>query len=184
MIQLNLPVISEFICEHYSIGIPGQPPSFNVYDITKDYDYDWSRIGEFWKRQDVLKALNLTDRDSWVECNATVYKYFRLDFATSVKPDVEHLIKQNVYVMIYQGVHDYIVNWNGCENWVQHMEWEYQEEYNNQQFQDWTFEGEVHAQYKKVPGFSFVNVKNSGHMVPMDQPKFSEDLLQKFLNKF
>jgi len=39
-----------------------------------------------------------------------------------------------------------------------------------------------HGEYKKVDNFVFLRVYNAGHMVPMDQPMASLQMLEQFMN--
>ncbi|GAB0092611.1 hypothetical protein DMENIID0001_076180 [Sergentomyia squamirostris] len=80
-------------------------------------------------------------------------------------------------IMFYTGQLDIEVPYIGTVNFIQKMEYHNQEEYMNAPRHIWRVDGEV-AGYAKQAGFlTEVLVRNAGHMVPLDQPKWALDLI-------
>lgn len=72
--------------------------------------------------------------------------------------------------------------WTGNSRWVHAMEWSGQKEFVAASTIPFSVNG-VEAGLQKAHGpLTFLKVHNSGHMVPMDQPKASLEMLRRWMH--
>ncbi|CAB4061684.1 CPVL [Lepeophtheirus salmonis] len=100
----------------------------------------------------------------------------------SVKPLVESLLK-NYRVMIYNGQTDIIIAWPLTESFITSMKWSGADEYITTKRKIWRFGNDVAGYAKEVGNLTQVLVRNAGHMIPYDQPKWAFDLIHRFTSK-
>ena len=96
----------------------------------------------------------------------------------------ELLDETDVRVLIYNADLDMSVCAQGTENSLNTMKWSGAEAWATQERGVWTTPTQVDtvAGYaKEVKGLTFLVVRNSGHMVPYNQPENGLDLLTRFL---
>lgn len=135
-------------------------------------------IGRYLSYLEIRKNLhvgNLTFQDENIE----VEKYLQNDVMQSVKPWVETLV-ENYRVLIYSGQLDIIVPFPSTEAFLDTLNWSGAADYKAAPRKLW-YVGKELAGYAKVARkLSVVLVRNAGHMVPMDQPKWAVDLITRF----
>jgi carboxypeptidase C (cathepsin A) len=147
----------------------------NVYDLRLQNPYDFTAMDDFFNDPQVIREIGA--KKSWVGVNVTVWQHLApVDFLHSFQALIPTILEQGIKVLIYAGDQDYICNWLGVQAWTNNMEWEGRESFNLAKTQRW--EGGTMKYFKK---FAFVTVADSGHMVPMDQPKNSLKLFEALL---
>lgn len=107
------------------------------------------------------------------------------DWMKEFKTAVKEVVESGVNTLIYAGEYDFICNWMGNNAWTLDMDWEGKDAFNNAANQTWTNEksGEEAGSYRNHENFTFLKVKNAGHMVPRDQPANSMDMIRKHVAK-
>ena len=75
---------------------------------------------------------------------------------------------------------NFICNYLGNQRWVEQMKWSGQDAFNKQPVSTFSVDGDA-GQGKEYGGLSFLRVHSAGHMVPMDQPKASLEMLRRFV---
>jgi len=146
------------------------------YLVTKDPE-DQAYYAKFLQLPQVRKAIhvgNLTFNNG-----QDVEKHLLSDVMQSVKPLVEDL-KDHYRVMIYNGQMDIIIAWPLTENFITSMKWSKGSNYTGTPRTLWHVGGELAGYVKQVGDFTQVLVRNAGHMVPYDQPKWAFDLINRF----
>ena len=157
-------------------------PTMNVYDITKSCDgtlcYDFTLADRFLNLKSTQQALGVNKE--WVGCDGGVYEDMSMDWLKKFDSHVADMLNDGIRVMIYAGELDFICNWLGNKVWVDAMEWKGKAEFSKATEKEWTVLG-VHAGTEKTyGGLSFVKVAKAGHMVPMDQPFSSLQMITAF----
>ncbi|KAK9506393.1 hypothetical protein O3M35_008344 [Rhynocoris fuscipes] len=110
-----------------------------------------------------------------------VMSYLQDDMMKSVKPYIEVLL-EHYKVLIYNGQLDIVLAYPLTINFIHSLNWTGVEQYRNAERKLWYVDNEL-AGYTKTAGkFTEVLVRNAGHMVPSDQPKWAYDLITKFTN--
>ena len=102
--------------------------------------------------------------------------------------NLEYLLNHPIPVLVYHGNFDLILPISGMMKALQNAQWR----------QKWKFDGASHQPYyftneqgvKEILGYEqsggglyFVTIRNSGHMVPIDNPSWSLQVVKDFLQK-
>ncbi|KAI6659309.1 Serine carboxypeptidase S10 family member 1-like [Oopsacas minuta] len=158
--------------------------SMNVYDVripcgSPPLCYDFSNVDAFLNSADVQAALGVNR--SWTECNMGVHIALLGDWMKEFETSVALTLKKGVRVLVYSGKDDFICNYKGGLAWTGDMEWSGKAQFNAKSFTDWVFDGKKVAEYKTYSNFTFMEVENAGHMVPMDQPEVSLEMIRLFI---
>lgn len=176
-------------CQLMTTTILGNPlsPAFNVYDVRRKCDhpplcYDFNNLDILIARKDVREALKVGNR-SWSSCNQIVHTFMLGDWVSNLSPKVDLALKNGVGILVYSGDRDFICNWRGGEAWTNNIRWENQTLFNSADYEKWIVNGTEAGQFKKTNNFTFLRVHEAGHMVPMDQPYNSLEMLRKFIDR-
>jgi|EP00945_MAST-04E_sp_MAST-4E-sp1_P006181 cathepsin A (carboxypeptidase C) len=159
----------------------------NPYDIrepckVKPLCYNFTDVELFLDDPSVQEKLGVDHPIQWSSCNFTVNAAFADDWMESFAYTVPDLLKEGVRVLIYDGDMDFVVNWIGDKAWTMALEWEGKEQFNAEGDHDWTSNGKLAGLARTYDNFTFLRVKNAGHMVPLDQPEAALDMLNTFLS--
>ncbi|CAD5332419.1 unnamed protein product [Arabidopsis thaliana] len=149
------------VCTSIFNKIVAKKSGLNYYDIRKkcvgSLCYDFSRMEIFLNKENVRKALGVGDI-KFVSCSSTVYDAMIEDWMQNLEVKIPSLVNDGINLLVYAGEYDLICNWLGNSRWVDQMNWSGQKGFG-----------------------SAKNVYNAGHMVPMDQPKASLQMLQNWM---
>ncbi|XP_038213517.1 venom serine carboxypeptidase-like [Zerene cesonia] len=105
------------------------------------------------------------------------------DILQSVAPYVSQLLS-HYRLMFYNGQLDIIVAYPLTENFLRNLKFSASDEYKVAPRKIWRVGDNIAGYYKKAGNLTEVLVRNAGHMVPHDQPKWAFDLIHRFiLNK-
>lgn len=106
------------------------------------------------------------------------------DILKSVAPYIEELLC-HYRIMFYNGQLDIIVAYPLTENFLRNLNFTSANEYKKAKRNIWRVGNDIAGYYKKAGNLTEVLVRNAGHMVPHDQPKWALDLITRFIrNKF
>ncbi|XP_062515371.1 uncharacterized protein LOC134190856 [Corticium candelabrum] len=160
--------------------------SINPYDIRIPCGdsllcYNFDDVTTFLNREDVQKAIGVNR--TWQSCNMEVHLFMLGDWIASFQGDVADTLSAGVRVLVYNGKYDYICNYIGGHEWTSRMRWHGQTDFNKANTTVWTVDGTSAGTVQTAAGLTFLAVNNAGHLVPMDQPKNSLDMLDRFLTK-
>ncbi|KAK3870781.1 hypothetical protein Pcinc_024020 [Petrolisthes cinctipes] len=86
----------------------------------------------------------------------------------------------NYLVLIYNGQLDIIIGYTLTENFLDTLDWKMAGQFQQSPRYVWKVEGQVAGYVREVPGFVQVLVRNAGHMIPYDQPKWAFDMINRF----
>lgn len=159
--------------------------NLNYYDIRRpcegDLCYDFSKMSKFLNQDKIKKELGA--RKDWVECDRSVYSDMLNDWMVNYQDDVHDLLTDGIRVLIYAGNKDLICNWLGNRRWVDTLKWEGSSKWLASKDFEWQVDGKKAGLVKESKNMDlvFVQVDDAGHMVPMDQPKNSLDMIDRFL---
>jgi len=99
----------------------------------------------------------------------------------SLSDKISGVLESGLQVLVYSGDKDFVCNWRGGEAWTNAVEWTGKAEFNSAQYHDWLVNGQPAGQLKEYKNFKFLRIYEAGHMVPMDQPVNSLNMLQTFM---
>ncbi|KAE9004649.1 hypothetical protein PR003_g18538 [Phytophthora rubi] len=145
--------------------------------------FHFEHIDQYLNSPVVLEQLGVdVDKSkSWRECDATVGASFVFDEMVSSANDVKLLLDSGVRVLIYAGDADLMCNWVGNQAWVMALDWSGKAEFNSVPNRPFVTSENLDAgRVRAFENLAFIRVFNSGHMVPMDQPAVSFEMINKF----
>ncbi|EOY34479.1 Serine carboxypeptidase-like 48 [Theobroma cacao] len=180
----NACVMSFSICNNLFNQILSIAGNVNYYDIRKncegDLCYDFSDMETFLNLTSVRDALGVGEMD-FVSCSSVVYDAMIMDWMKNLEVGIPALLEDGIKVLIYAGEYDLICNWLGNSNWVHAMTWSGQKEFGAAPTVPFVVDGAEAGQLKSHGPLTFLKVHDAGHMVPMDQPKASLQILQNWM---
>jgi cathepsin A (carboxypeptidase C) len=184
-------VPASIYCNNAMIG-PYQRTGRNVYDIRGECEDNSNLcyrglgyVSDYLNRQDVMEALG-AEVSSYDSCNFDVNRGFLFagDWFQPYHRLVPDLIKE-IPVLIYAGDADYICNWLGNQAWTEALEWPGKKDFNDAKLKDLVIadsdSDESYGKVKNNGNFTFMQIYQAGHMVPMDQPAASLDFFNRWL---
>ncbi|XP_022730184.1 serine carboxypeptidase-like 48 [Durio zibethinus] len=172
------------ICNNVFNQIMSIAGNVNYYDIRKQCEgslcYDFSDVETFLNLKSVRDALGVGDID-FVSCSTIVYEAMIVDWMRNFEVGIPALLEDGIKVLIYAGEYDLICNWLGNSNWVHAMTWSGQKEFGAAPTIPFVVDGVEAGKLKSHGPLTFLKVHDAGHMVPMDQPKASLQMLQNWM---
>ncbi|KAI4340430.1 hypothetical protein MLD38_025264 [Melastoma candidum] len=176
--------VSKEICNQIFSEIVSLQGGINYYDIRKQCEgslcYDFSNLERFLDSRTVKEALGVGDID-FISCSSAVYSAMSNDWMRNLEVGIPALLEAGVDVLIYAGEYDLICNWLGNSRWVNAMEWSGQKGFVGAATAPFNVDGKEAGLLKNHGPLSFLKVHDAGHMVPMDQPKASLEMLNRWL---
>jgi len=156
----------------------------NVTGFTWYFNYllsegpkDLGYYNQLIEKDYIRKAIhvgNLTYNDG-----KKVEQFLLKDIMKSVKPWIQEIM-DHYKVMIYNGQLDVIIAWPLTESFITTLNWNTNHNYTGTIRSQWHVGDDLAGYVKQVGDFTQVLVRNAGHMVPYDQPKWSFDLINRW----
>ncbi|GAB9475599.1 hypothetical protein Gpo141_00012687 [Globisporangium polare] len=177
---------------------PFQRAKRNNYDMRLPCDasknplcYDFSAVTAYLDSERVRKYLNVSSEvGGWLPINPNVTQTFVADgdWSMSYHTLVADMLNDGLRVLIYAGDADLMCNWQGNQAWTNALEWKGHEGFNGVEERAFVTHDPLVANASAVDAgvlrvfenFAFLRVFNAGHMVPMDQPAVSLEMINKF----
>ncbi|KAL8501333.1 hypothetical protein ACS0TY_020758 [Phlomoides rotata] len=160
-------------------------PGINYYDIRKKCTgslcYDLSGAEKFLNEASVKQALGVPDDIEFVSCSTQVYDAMAGDLVRNYALDIPDLLQDGIKVLIYAGEFDLICNWLGNSRWVEDLKWSGQKGFGSAPEIPFKVDGVDAGLQKSYGGLTFLKVYKAGHLVPMDQPKASLEMLTRWI---
>lgn len=136
---------------------------------------------------DVLKAIHslpsLEAGQRYRECTDPPYNALKHQDGLGVTQDVVQLLNAGVKMLFFNGVNDLICNHVGNEIAVENFRWNHQMEYQVAKRYGWKSpsKGQLGGYMKEFKNLMYLKVLDSGHMVPMDVPDVSLDMMRNLV---
>lgn len=120
--------------------------------------------------------------EKWQCCNDDINDAFSDDFISSV-PALKYLSEAPEFrVLLYSGERDLNTNFLGTLHTLEASSW-LGRSWASAARALWQFNGDVAGEYMSIDEkFSFLIVRNSGHLLPMNLPAASLEMLHRFLS--
>ncbi|CAA7390845.1 unnamed protein product [Spirodela intermedia] len=177
---------SYIVCNTIFSSILRVTGKINYYDIRKQCEgslcYDFSNMEKFLNQNTVKNALGVGELD-FVSCSPTVYEALITDWMRNLEVGIPALLEDGIQLLIYAGEYDLICNWLGNSRWVHSMEWSGQEGFASSSSVPFIVDGAEAGSLKTHGPLSFLKVHDAGHMVPMDQPAASLEMLRRWMQQ-
>lgn len=133
---------------------------------------------EWIQKADVRRAIHVGNNTFHVKTKI-VEEYLEGDFMQSVANLLTDLL-QHYRVLIYNGQLDIIVAYPLTENFLYNLQWSGSNKYMKASRKLWMVGDQLAGYTKSVDNLTEVLVRNAGHLVPMNQPKWALDLITRF----
>jgi|Transcript_50370 cathepsin A (carboxypeptidase C) len=166
---------------------PYQLTGMNPYDMRIPCEhgnlcYDFTKEGDYLNSAPVQQQLGVTKK--WGSCNYVVNAAFQGDWMHNYHTLIPDMLADGIRALIYAGDVDYICNWLGNKHWTLALDWPHTADFNNAEDKPYTLPGANAAagRLRTSNNFSFMQVYQAGHMVPMDKPEVALDMLDGFLS--
>ncbi|KAL3849526.1 hypothetical protein ACJIZ3_011408 [Penstemon smallii] len=164
--------------------IVGEAGGINYYDIRKKCEgslcYDFSNVEKFLNLKSVKKSLGVGNIN-FVSFSTEVYGAMATDVMKNYMNGIPSLLENGVKVLVYAGEYDLICNWLGNFRWVHAMKWVGQKKFGSAPLTPFIVDGVKIGVSKSHGPLTFLKVHNAGHLVPMDQPKASLEMIKRWM---
>lgn len=138
-------------------------------------------MAAFLKRSDVRKAIHVGDLPfhGLDGDENKVEEHLKLDVMDTIAPWLTELLS-HYKVCIYNGQLDIIVAYPLTINYLKKLPFEHSKEYKTATRYIWRVGNDIAGFVHEAGNLVEVLVRNAGHMVPHDQPKWAYDLITRF----
>lgn len=181
------PCVDALEACNLALTLPYQATGRNVYDMRIPCEhgrlcYDFDMVQTFLTTDSVQEQLGV--KGGWTSCNTAVSLAFELagDWMKGYHHLVPDLLHDGIEVLIYAGDCDYVCNWLGNKAWTRALSWNHTDEFNAAEDKEWMHEGKIVAKHRNAKHFHFMQIYEAGHMVPMDKPAESLEMMNKFIS--
>lgn len=144
-----------------------------------------SAMYDYLRRPDVRKALHVDEHhkpEAWVECNANVGSAMRTDTTSPASITLlPGLLEQGVRVLLFAGEEDLICNAIGVRRTAENLEWNGNKGFGEIGARDWYVNGSLVGTWRTARNLTYVGVKGASHMVGVDKPIESHDMMVRFM---
>ncbi|XP_044731481.1 venom serine carboxypeptidase [Chrysoperla carnea] len=148
------------------------------YLHSEDYD-SMDMMSSYVQKNYIRKAIHVGNKTFNVE-TSKVEDHLKQDVMQSVAPWIIQLLA-NYRVLIYNGQLDIIVAYPLTVNYLKNLNFNGANEYKTAPRKLWYVDSELAGYVKTAGNLTEVLVRNAGHMVPTDQPKWALDLISRFV---
>lgn len=140
-------------------------------------------MGKFLQSSAVRRAIHVGNNSFHdLEGENKVEEHLKRDVMDSVAPWVSELLS-HYRMLIYNGQLDVIVAYPLTENYLKQLKFNGDKDYKTAERMIWKVDNDVAGYVKHAGNLTEVMVRNAGHMVPADQPKWALDLILRFTSK-
>ena len=148
------------------------------YLHTKGDDSD-KYMGDFLQKAATRKAIHVGNNSFHdLEGENKVEEHLMLDVMDTVAPFVSEILS-HYRTVIYNGQMDIIVAYPLTVNYLRNLGFPDHSKYMNAPRYIWKVDGEIAGYAKEAGNLVEVMVRNAGHMVPHDQPKWALDMIMR-----
>nr|GME18570.1 serine carboxypeptidase-like [Ipomoea batatas] len=161
----------------------------NYYDIRRKCDggsslcYNFSNVETLLNTQSVKDALGVGEGIEFVSCSTEVYQAMASDWFKNLAVGIPSMLEDGINLLIYAGEYDFICNWlAGNWRWVQALQWSGKRGYGAAPNVTFSVDGKEKGIQKSYGPLTFLKVHDAGHMVPMDQPEASLEMLRRWMH--
>ncbi|XP_047518088.1 venom serine carboxypeptidase [Pieris napi] len=140
---------------------------------TKDY-FTKMDFGPMLQKSSVRKEIHVGALP--FNSGKEVEEHLKADIMQSVAPWISELL-DHYYVVVYNGQIDIIVAYPNTLNYLRNLNFTGAGDYKTAKRYQWKVDGELAGYVKQAGKLVELMVRNAGHMVPGDQPKWALDMI-------
>jgi len=109
-----------------------------------------------------------------------VYMSMNNVFMETGMHDVEYCLENGIQTLIYDGNFDIICNHSGILDMIADMEWSGKSAYDKAHRTTYYYGNDVVGYLKQAESLHLLLVRNAGHMVPLSQPPYAQQMIEDF----
>jgi len=163
---------------------PVTQTGINPYDLRIKCEYgnlcyNFTNVDVYLNTPAIQQALGVSKK--WVSCNMIVNEMFRGDWMMEYQNQLPDMLAAGIRVLIYAGDQDFICNWLGNKAWTLALDWPGKAAFNAAPDLSWEYGGSKWGKIRSAQNFTFLQVFQAGHMVPMDQPVPALSMTNQFI---
>ncbi|KAJ3235276.1 Cell death protease [Chytriomyces hyalinus] len=137
----------------------------------------------YLSRAEVQTAVNVPNTGSntaWEECDGSVHSALA---AVGDPPSYTLFpsLLERVPILLFNGDKDLICNWYGIRDMVDNLQWNGAQGMQDSKKENWYLNNELQGWYQSARNLTFVLKYNASHMMPVDAPEASTDMLNRFI---
>jgi len=163
----------------YFTNITGLTNYFNFLDP----DYPPNPFEQYLNNNSTRLSLHVGSCAYW-SYNATVESYFISDWMKSYGYLLPNLL-DNYKVLIYNGQNDIILSAPNCENFISTLKWNDADGFASAEKVLWKLsptDATPVGYARQSNNFTYVVVRDAGHLLPQDQPEPAFDMITHFID--
>jgi len=174
---------AENYCNTYEIE-PVTNTGVNPYDLRipcgpYSLCYNFTNVDVWLNNATVQKQLGVDI--PWNSCNNPPHLALTADWMKDYQEKIPPMLGSGIRGLIYAGDQDFICNWLGNQAWSLQLAWAHQTDFDNAPYNTWIPDGTARGKIRTAYNFTFLQVFQAGHMVPMNQPVSALDMVQAYL---
>ncbi|XP_058729752.1 serine carboxypeptidase-like isoform X2 [Vicia villosa] len=171
-------------CEKIVSSILSIAVNINYYNTKKKCEgplcYDFSNVETLLNKQAVRDGFGVGNTE-FVSCSNAMPNALNQYSMRNNDVYIPALLEGGIKVLIYAGEYDLICNWFGNSQWVHAMKWSGQEQFGASETVSFLVDGKTAGLLNSHGPLSFLKVNDSGHLVPMDQPKVALKMMVNWM---
>jgi len=142
-----------------------------------DFDPAESNYEDFLNWESSRTALHVGNLD--FPNHGDVYSSMINVFMDDGRDDID-LCLENYKTLIYDGNFDIICNHSGVLDMINDLTWSGADAYSKAEREVYYYNSEVVGYLTKADNLNLLVVRNAGHMVPLSQPPYAQQMLEEF----
>lgn len=120
-------------------------------------------------------------KNPFFDSTQNVYNALAEELYTSATPDIEFLLR-HYQILLYNGNMDMIVNAAGLTKYINNLQWDGARQFKKTKRIFYQDEKDFIGYLKKHGNLKHLTMRNAGHLVPVDQPKWALKMIKDFIN--
>jgi carboxypeptidase C (cathepsin A) len=180
--QCQLTMTGIMAAMDINLGYAVNPYNWKVACAVEPLCYSFDQVTQLLNEPAVKKAIGARSDVEWQDCATTPHIALLGDWITNLDVHIPNLLANNIRVLVYSGMLDFICNYVGGDMWTSNLEWPGKTAFNESPFNNWTVQGKVAGYAKAAKGLTFLEIANAGHLAPMDQPVNTLDMVYRLLS--
>lgn len=167
-------------------GVVMKPVPYNITESRAAGDKDWpdmvKPLTKYLNRPETIEAFHATHKPGqWKQCNDTIAREM---WSPNSKPSYKLLpnLLKEMKVLLYAGDQDFMCNTMGINRSIEALTWDGQTGWSQESdTKDYFVNGRKIGTWREDRGLSLVVFDKASHLVPMDEPIGTQDMLLRFL---
>lgn len=158
----------------------------DIYDIRSWSSSSISSLASYLNSSALKDAFHIPQHLAWktADNSGPVAEHLAGDIMKDAAPLLGSLLDEGYRALFYTGNFDLACGFEGTEEILAKLDWRESESWNKTDRMVWVdSRGITQGFIKQVDNLTQMTIPNSGHLVPMDQPKLALQMMQTWINQ-